>query len=881
MAEPNFAKYSLRRRAIHHWLALGPQISPLTKYIIEEIVNPVGSPFGPDGRWTLNYWAWHPDVKSFKQRLFDELPDDDWRPDDLPAPGVDGWRYVVAEEDQAIDFSRFNFTPTRFEGWVCTVLDAPEAMTVQGELLTIGPARVWLNGQVTRRYEGPFSYVQTLYVPLSLDLQKGHNTLYIHGEMLGFREARLALGFRMTEDADLSVLVPIGKADAATWQAHEDALNNIVVRQFAFPTLPATAEYTGDAPYTPVAELAFPDNMRVATDDVPTEATTLSVQPGETFELPLREEFARKFSTILGENTLVLRLRPDDGTPIEVAYELWASTKDFSTSTYGDYDSRRREALEHLAVMPFDLNGAMAAVELGHTQHIDSAAINLAYTFLEERRDTADFYAISLLAALYRYEDHILPKDLERISSAFHEFKYWLDEEGVDAMCYFTENHQILFHVAGYLVGLRWPQRMFPNSCLTGTTHINRARPLIEGWIKRRLRGNFSEWDSNAYLTLDAFAMLALVEFADDFYLRRLATTLLHKIFFLIASQSFRGVHGCTHGRCYVTGLKSARVENTSPLQRIAWGTGIFNGETRATGLLALARNYRVPDVIQRIGADQPEVLTTRARSHERYQKTLDMRSDSWDVRTLTRRTPHYMLAAAVNYEPGTMGVQEHLWQATLGPEAVVFTTYPGNSQEHGHARPNFWAGSARLPHVAMHERTVLCLYQFEEDVGLGFGHAYFPTAAFDEWHIDGQWAFARKGEGFIGLWSDGELTLTERGLHAAQELRSARGGSVWLCTVGSTTEDGNFSEFRARVIENTPERNDAPGLRWETPQGDTMSLTWEGPLLVNSVAQSEDYPHYENAYTSTPMGASTMTITHGDASLTLDFIAGETADGG
>ena len=41
-----------------------------------------------------------------------------------------------------------------------------------------------------------------------------------------------------------------------------------------------------------------------------------------------------------------------------------------------------------------------------------------------------------------------------------------------------------------------------------------------------------------------------------------------------------------------------------------------------------------------------------------------------------------------------------------------------------------------------MHNRTVICLYQLDPSVGLGFSHAYFPSESFDEYAIDGAWAF-------------------------------------------------------------------------------------------------------------------------------------------
>lgn len=884
--------------AIANWLACGVIATPLAH--LGAVVAADGSPFADDGRWIVNYWAYHPASVDLKRKLYQHTAPFTWQPAEPPVlngPAIDEqtWRYAVTEADDMIDFSRFNFAPALMRGWLYTQIHTQRALTLRADLLTIGPAQIWLNGAVAHQFDATFSYVTPLVVPVELNLTAGTNALYLHGMTYGWRETRLALGLRLHNQPDVRVHLPLGNVPAERWHAAEDGLNQIVLKQFAIPDPPGTLELSAAATeaVTVHAEVSIPITgspwARFGWLDLPYAEADLTLAPGQAGPLPLTDDVLHAMASLPGENALTLTIRPADGTPLALHREIWASSNTFSHAPYGDYESRRREALQHLAAMQYDVFAAMAAVATGKADQIESGAVEIACQFMENRHDCADFYAVSLLALLYRYGDQpaLLSADRERIDRAFRGFKFWIDEPGLDAMCYCTENHQILFHVTAYLAGQYWPQHGFANSGLTGQQQRDRADERIRSWILRRLRGGYAEWDSNAYLTLDIFAMLALAEFADDEALREMATTLLHKSFFMIAMQSFRGAHGSTHGRCYVGALKTARAENSSNIQRIAWGMGIFNGETRATGLLALAHRYHVPDILQRIGADVDRTVTTRARSRETFQPEYDMHDGEWDIRTITRRTADYMLAAAVDHRPGEMGVQEHLWQATLSPEAVVFTTMPGNSQEHGQARPNFWSGSARLPRVAMIDQTVLCLYDLAPEVdtpflqtgahvGLGYSHAYFPTVMFDEWHIDGQWVFARYGSGYIALWGDGDLTLTGSGRHAGQEIRSGGRSAAWLCHLGRAADDGDFATFCQRVQQHQPQAA-ATTITWTRPDGKMLEWAWTGPLRVDSAAESwDDFPHYENTYTSTPMNTSIMTITYADQSLVLDLETGQ-----
>jgi hypothetical protein len=114
-------------------------------------------------------------------------------------------------------------------------------------------------------------------------------------------------------------------------------------------------------------------------------------------------------------------------------------------------------------------------------------------------------------------------------------------------------------------------------------------------------------------------------------------------------------------------------------------------------------------------------------------------------------------------------------------------------------------------------------------------------------------------GDGFVALWGDGDLIVTEQGRHARQELRSRGAGQVWLCSVG---EGGSFGDFIQRMKQPVLE---GLGLRWLSPQGEEIAFHWDDAPLPDA-----NFPHYQNAYTDTPLDSAAMTILYGDESLIL-----------
>jgi len=192
------------------------------------------------------------------------------------------------------------------------------------------------------------------------------------------------------------------------------------------------------------------------------------------------------------------------------------------------------------------------------------------------------------------------------------DFKYWPDEPGVDSLCTWTENHQILFSSAAYLAGQLYPNQVFTNSGQTGRQKMQANRPRILRWLDLRFRTGFSEWLSHVYYDEDLAALLSLVDFCRDPEISRRAGMVIDLLLFDIALNSFRGVFGSSHGRAYANTKKWASNEGTSDTGKLLFGMGVFSGfDNMSAVAFALSPRYRMPAVLEAVACDleRPEMV--------------------------------------------------------------------------------------------------------------------------------------------------------------------------------------------------------------------------------------------------------------------------------
>jgi len=319
-------------------------------------------------------------------------------------------------------------------------------------------------------------------------------------------------------------------------------------------------------------------------------------------------------------------------------------------------------------------------------------------------------------------------------------------------------------------------------------------------------------------------------------------------------------------------------------------GTQTYNHrEVIETALDTVPESYFLADHL-REAYDHYRCQEKRAGSWERLTYEPDPNSQAMTRAALyTHRTPAYMLCCAQEYRPGKVGFQQHVWQATLGEHAPVFTTHPGTERFEG--RPNYWHGNGVLPRAVAHRNVALVAYRVEPAAGHPeYTHAFVPRHAFDEWTERADWVFGRRGSGYVALrsaqptewrttdWQANEPTTeyVRRPLDPdgpdllPYDLVADGTRNVWVCELGREERHGSFGAFVDSVAD--ARIDDGPdAITYESPSIGTVGFGWDRDLTVDGErVPVGDHPRFDNPYCSAAFGETSFEIEHDGERLEL-----------
>jgi len=261
------------------------------------------------------------------------------------------------------------------------------------------------------------------------------------------------------------------------------------------------------------------------------------------------------------------------------------------------------------------INDILIAFEEGEEADLSKIGDTLAY--IDQRYDCSDFRLPSLIRILESHEDK-LPEDIkEDIKETLTGFKYWMDQPGDDSMCYWSENHQILFSSSEYIIGHYYGDEMFSNMSITGKEHSEQGKKRVLAWLEQKFLYGYTEWYSSTYYVEDIAPLAILIDFAPDEEIRNKAKMVLDLMIYDLATQNYKGTFTANSGRMYESAKMSGTHGSMKESISVIWPE--YNKYINVTDFGGMEANfkyimnYEVPEVLLNIGYDQEETNIYKA----------------------------------------------------------------------------------------------------------------------------------------------------------------------------------------------------------------------------------------------------------------------------
>jgi hypothetical protein len=764
------------------------------------------------------------------------------------------WRVVNTLEDGWVDLAQNLSEASTLCAWVYAQVVLPQRVMTPLLLTVASPAQLWVNGAAVFSYDELPDLPTTMAFDAPLD--EGTNEILIRVANVGIGDMAMMVALQIPATEGVvtlpTLLEPVARRQklyavmekAYLAQAVYSREERIVLR---WPTDMKMIDAL-------TARLQMP-NGRILGEANPMVQKGAKVDFGEATQFPDGEYEVLLLPQF--EEYYVHNMRVQRRLPLQIRNGKW------STLYYGSHAERRQEALEDAARRSGELYAEIAKSALGEWDALRHEVIEQALAQVSQRSFGYEMALLALMGWVARMGD--LPDFPQEVA--------WALEESVPLVLdHFDERTGIIFTTCHLLAGQLYAQRTFAD-LNTGEWHVVEAEARLLLWLTATAQSGLPGGESERAYAEAILVLSHLVDLARSDEVAEMAAAVLDKVAYLLALQSFLGVWGGSRDDGDMEWLLSARLGPLCGVARLWWGQGAYNAYCAATVALACAENYLLPEIVAAVALD---------RQQENWLQRQDaplLMSGRPQVNRAAYRSGDYLLASMQgDFAAGTRAL---LWQATLGPDAVIFGNRPACSSEHTVWAQNYWRGNAAPVRVAQWKELLVVAYLPAEEPLLNFSHAYIPQAAFDEVRIGEGWAMARKGNGYVALTATGGVEAATEGRTAKLELRAA-GESIWLVHVGRAAHDGTFAQFVEKVLALplalNHERVEITSLRGEHVRFATSSPLGEA-LIVGGVAQPlTDFPHLASIYGGAEtMPATAVEIQYQEHLMRLDFGTAQT----
>ncbi len=687
-------------------------------------------------------------------------------------------------EDTKVNFSTARKVTTHLWTYLKSCVTLDKDSTLPFSISTCGAVKLWVDGTHIITFS-PYDRNIPHKEDFTVTLSKGEHSFELYADELAERDVFFYFDFIYNGNDEINQSFEID-SDPELIHEYERFLESLSLTRTTYSFGGVEAEFDSSM-------LTRPIDLEV--QGVGSETLCFIIEKGmsKLSILPCFNEVKAKtaFFTIRNGNVVITR---------KIYFNL-ASNNLIELPHYDSLEERKKEALLFAARYGSNLiHQAMAMMKLTGSVTAEARKyIEKSLDKIERKEDCADFVLAPLLWSMLKMKN-LFPLDLyERAKNAVLGFRYWIDEEGNDAMWYFSENHAFLFNVSQYLAGILFPDETFTVSRRKGLEQRRIGKSRLFTWFRNFNLYRYAEWNSATYFPVDLIGLFSLYEGAEDDDMKEKAEDVLDYTFRMIQDNSFHGLMSSSYGRAYEMTVKAKEINEPSFLSYIAYGEGTATESNRAAVLFSLS-SYTPPESISQPKEDEIRIV-----------KAVQGEDPVW---TYSTSTPSYIISSAENFRPFMHGHQQHIMDITIGRKATFFINHPGERAYSGENRPSYWAGNGTLPLVIQYKALMLLLFDIQPDECVKYIHAYFPTWLYDEWSIEGNNVFARSEDGYIGAYFSSSPLLTKHGMNRHREIIAHGTKHLAVVRVSDKRETGsyeNFKElFRKTKVNYCPEVNEA-----------------------------------------------------------------------
>lgn len=705
------------------------------------------------------------------------------------------WEYYYNYGSWFVDQSAFYPLLKKIELHGATVLNAPKDMEAEAWLWSYGAVDVWVNGTYCGGIEKP------VYKPISrgilrLNLNQGDNLIFIRLQNLGVRDTRTLFGIQIPGEERHLLKVTLPEADAVREcvQAGE-WLSNIRL----------TGEKLIFSAEAPKGSLLIYDSRPVDFMEYKDRYTYQETEGEANVLLNPRFPWFKVAVTVNNQRLTRSFERQELLSPV------WSQTTDER-----DNEKRIYNRIASVLQIPrgdtesFSLYPVLARRYLRAIHQDDEKEIYKSLDQIESRRDCSDFLTCALVRFISLYPmDEAMAK---RCKEVMLNYRYWMDEEGNDGMCFWSENHSLMFFVSAYIAGDFYPDEVFVRSKKTGRELKEAARVRIHDWLEETIKEGFDEFHSGGYTPITFAAILNVVDFAEE-ELSSLAVQAADRLLYDLSLQTFRGVSIAPMGRVY----REVLYPYAQDIQCLVNLIDPEAPDRFSEWIIFLATSkYKIPEGLKEVMKKPVSTVYGESNARICVEKTTDYmltsvqskregEPRSWEnlygneladkgsfayVKSLNE-----CFHGTTQFEPGVYGYQQHMWYAALDPAAVVFVNHPGGSCETCSTRPGYWFGNGVMPALKQVKNILYGIYRIPENHPIPFTHLYWPESRFEEQAFTGNWIFGKASKGYIAVWCSEELKPYEDQLSGC-EYRADSRDCAYLCICASQSDYISLSVF-------------------------------------------------------------------------------------